>query len=66
VLDAVYPRCTTCSWGLAPEPGRSKGGALDAFIERNEHALNLLLRISRAVERTDDSCEQAWKKRRRA
>ena len=63
-LDAVYPRCTTCSWGL--EPGRSKEGRLGDFIESSTLALNKLLRITRAVEQTDDSREQAWKKRRRA
>ena len=65
-LDAAHPRCATCSWGLAPEPGRSKGGRLDELIESSTLALNALLRITRAVERTDDSREQAWKKRRRA
>ena len=60
-VDAVAPRCATCSWGLEP---RSKGQG--DFIERNELALNKLLRIVRAVEQTDDSHEQAWKKRRRA
>jgi hypothetical protein len=63
-VDAVHPRCATCSWGL--EPGHSKGHALDDFLERNELALNKLLRATRAVERTDESREQAWKKRRRA
>ena len=59
-LDAAHPRCATCSWGL--EPGRSK----DDFLESSVLALNKLLRIACTVEQTDDSREQAWKKRRRA
>jgi hypothetical protein len=65
-VDVVHPRCTTCGWGFVPEPPRSNPNRLDAFIERNELALIQMLRITRTVNRVDDSREQAWKKRRRA
>jgi hypothetical protein len=58
-VDAVSPHCSTCAWGLAPKPGRAKSSALDSMIERNELALSTLLRVTRAVERKDESHEPA-------
>jgi hypothetical protein len=64
-VDAVYPRCSDCNWGLEPKPA-AKGGAIQDVLERNELALCSLLRIVRSVNRVDDAHEAAWKKRRRA
>jgi hypothetical protein len=61
----MYPRCSSCNWGLEPEPA-AKAGALQEMIERNELALCNLLRIVRSVNRVDEAYEAAWKKRRRA
>ena len=64
-MDAVYPRCSSCNWGLSPE-GPAKGGAIQDLIERNELALGNFLRIVRSVNRTNPAHEEAWKRRRRA
>ena len=64
-VDAVYPRCSSCNWGLSPE-GPAKGGAIQDLIERNELALGNFLRIVRSVNRPNSAHEEAWKRRRRA
>jgi hypothetical protein len=60
-VDAEYPRCASCNWGLAP-PTRALGDAL----AESELALCKFLRITRCAVRQNDSHEAAWKKRRRA
>jgi hypothetical protein len=57
-VDAEYPRCASCNWGLAPR-------ALEDALE-SELALCKFLRITRCTVRQDDSREAAWKRRRRA
>jgi hypothetical protein len=64
-VDAVYPRCSSCNWGLSPG-GPAKGGAIQDLIDRNELALCNFLRIVRSVNRPDSAHEEAWKRRRRA
>jgi hypothetical protein len=64
-VGAVYPRCSSCNWGLVPKPGTGSG-AIQDLIERNELALCGFLRIVRSVNRPDSAHEEAWKRRRRA
>ena len=64
-VNAEWPRCQSCNWGLKPSK-QGCASALDKMLEESEAALRSFLRITRATALPDESHEAAWKKRRRA